>query len=112
MMSSSMSSTAAFTKGGMMAIGDDSQSRLFLLGKIAATPDAISRTTEEERSTFLLRHQIGSWEESSREDRMANWLALFHGLRIFTVHRSRRGLIWIITEADRSLTTIITPEEY
>jgi hypothetical protein len=39
-------------------------------------------------------------------------LALFHGLRILTVHTASGGKVWIITEADRSVTTLLTPEEY
>ena len=91
---------------------DDRNSRLFPLGQIVATPAAISLTTETERKTFLHRHQIGSWEETSREDRLENMLGLFHDLRIFTVHSSEKGKVWIITEADRSITTILTPDDY
>lgn len=94
-----------------MAYKDDGFSRLFMLGKIVVTTDALSRTTEQERSTFLIRHQIGDWTECSREDRNSNWIALFHGLRILSVHQSERGPIWILTEGDRSTTTILTPEE-
>lgn len=91
---------------------DDRNSRLFPLGQVVATPGAVAATTDEERTTFLYRHQIGSWEETCREDRMENTLALFHGLRILTVHSASGGKVWIITEADRSVTTILTPEEY
>lgn len=91
---------------------DDRNSRLFPLGQIVATPAALAVTTDEERRTFLHRHQIGSWEETSQEDRMENMLSLFHGLRILSVHNASKGKVWIITEADRSVTTILTPEEY
>lgn len=91
---------------------DDRNSRLFPLGQVVATPAAITVTTDEDRRTFLYRHQIGSWEETSQEDRMENMLGLFHNLRIFTVHQAAKGEIWIITEADRSITTILTPEDY
>jgi len=91
---------------------DDLDSRLFPLGQVVATPAALGATTDEERRTFLFRHQIGSWEETCREDRLANTLALYYGTRIFSVHHASGGEIWIITEADRSITTILTPEEY
>lgn len=92
---------------------DDRHSRLFPLGQVAATPGALNATTEEERITFLYRHQIGSWEETCAEDRQSNTLAIFQELRIFTVHSTQSGhKVWIITEADRSVTTILTPEDY
>lgn len=91
---------------------DDRNARLFPLGQVVATPGAIERTTDEERMTFLHRHQIGSWEETCREDRLQNTLGLFHQMRIFTVHSAASGKIWVITEADRSVTTILTPEDY
>jgi chromatin segregation and condensation protein Rec8/ScpA/Scc1 (kleisin family) len=91
---------------------DDRNSRLFPLGQIVASPTALAVTTDEERRTFLHRHQIGSWEETNQEDRLENILGLFQNLRIFTVHNSAKGKVWIITEADRSITTILTPEDY
>ena len=92
---------------------DDRNTRLFLLGRVVATPTALEVTTEEERHTFLLRHQIGSWEETQPEDRQSNMLAIFQDLRILTVHSTQSGhKVWIITEADRSATTMLLPEEY
>ncbi len=91
---------------------DDRNSRLFPLGQVVATPGAIAATTHEERETFLYRHQIGSWEETCHEDRLQNTLALFHNLRVFSAHNAAKGKIWIITEADRSVTTILLPEDY
>jgi len=91
---------------------DDRYTRLFPLGQVVATPGAMEKTTDEERMAFLHRHQIGSWEETCCEDRLQNTLALCQGLSIFTVHQAESGKIWIITEADRSVTTILLPEEY
>lgn len=93
---------------------DDNYSRLFPLGKIVATQGALDATTEEECKTIILRHQIGSWEETPKEDRMQNMVALFNGLRIMSVHtaQSSKQVVWIITEADRSATTLLLPEEY
>lgn len=92
---------------------DDRNSRLFLLGRFVATQGAMAATTDEERQTFLTRHQIGSWEQTPHESRQENMLALFHDLRILTHHVTSLGeTIWIITEADRSYTTLLTPNEY
>lgn len=93
---------------------DDMNSRSFPLGKIVATQGALDATTEEERRTILLRHQIGSWEETPREDRMQNMIGLFNGLRIMSVHTAHSSghTIWVITEADRSVTSLLLPEEY
>lgn len=92
---------------------DDRNSRLFPLGRLLATPGALEVTDAEERATLLYRHQSGSWEETCAEDRASNTLAIYEGLRIFTVHSTQSGhKVWIITEADRSATTILLPEEY
>jgi len=87
---------------------------LFPHGNILATPSVISVTTEEERSTFLLRHQIGSWEETPKEDRMQNMIGLTMGFRILSLHTAHLSgqKVWLITEADRSSTTMILPDKY
>lgn len=61
----------------------------------------------------LQRHLLGDWGEVSDEDRVANELALQEGERLFSVYR-KEGMptIWIITERDRSVTTVLFPEEY
>lgn len=93
---------------------DDTKSRLFPIGQIVCTVGVLEATTEEERRTILLRHQIGSWEETPREDRMQNMIGLFNRLRIMSVHTAHSSghTIWVITEADRSVTTLLLPEEY
>jgi len=93
---------------------DDRYSRLFPLGSVVATQGALDATSVLERNTLLFRHQVGSWEETTREDRMQNMLGLFYDMRIMAVHtaHSSGSTIWIITEADRSVTTILTPDEY
>jgi hypothetical protein len=94
-----------------MATRDEENSRLFLLGRVVTTEGAADRASEEELRCFLHRHQVASWEETPPMQRHANWVAFFNGFRIFSVHESARGPIWIITEGDRSSTTILTPEE-
>lgn len=61
----------------------------------------------------LMRHSKGDWGEVGKEDWQENEVALSEGLRLFSVFRSKNGKkFWIITEADRSVTTILLPEEY
>ena len=92
---------------------DAYQSRLFLLGKVVATQGAMKATTEYERNLFLHRHQIGDWSETPQVGRAENTLAILKGFRVLSHHKSRRGeTVWIITEADRSITTLLLPEEY
>lgn len=62
---------------------------------------------------YLFRHVLGDWGELDAEDRQANEAALVHGTRIVSSYRLQgEHRIWIITEADRSATTFLLPEEY
>lgn len=64
-------------------------------------------------SEYLNRHITGDWGDTSPEDSVSNDHAWLHGgLRIFSVYNTPQGRIWIITEADRSRTTILLPNEY
>ena len=61
----------------------------------------------------LKRHASGDWGELSIEDKQSNDVALIEGLRVFSAYSSAtHPKIWIITEADRSATTILFPDEY
>ena len=61
----------------------------------------------------LKRHLNGDWGELSEEDKKENDLSLVEGFRILSAYRHKDGTkIWIITEADRFMTTILFPEEY
>lgn len=93
---------------------DDQGAILFTMGLVVATPRALAVTTNEERNVFLSRHCRGSWEESPIEDRLSNHRAVLNGDgRVVSVHKSSFGVsVWIITEADRSATTILLPEDY
>jgi len=64
-------------------------------------------------STSLKRHMSGDWGELCDEDRVSNEAALLDGERLFSVYK-KEGLppIWIITEWDRSVTTVLFPDEY
>lgn len=88
---------------------------LFSLGKLVATPGALSALSEagELPHSYLARHVRGDWGEVGREDRRANERALKIGARILSAYRtSKHERLWVITEADRSSTCILLPEEY
>ncbi len=87
----------------------------FPLGDVVATPGALEllERAGEMPATYLARHQGGDWGELSEEDRQENELSLQHGFRILSAHGVAHGeRIWIITEADRSSTTILLPADY
>jgi hypothetical protein len=86
----------------------------FTLGQILATPGALAALEESGQSPdiFLARHVRGDWGGVSAEDKCANDEALVSGERILSAYRTLKGeKLWIITEADRSATTILLPEE-
>jgi hypothetical protein len=61
----------------------------------------------------LLRHVVGDWGEVGAADWRANDRAIRDGDRILSAYTLKTGVrIWVITEADRSVTTILLPEEY
>ena len=88
---------------------------LFELGRIVATPGALQALEEagQQPSVFLDRHVAGDWGELDDEDKRENDLSLRNGLRILSAYTTAAGeQIWIITEADRSATTLLLPNEY
>ena len=88
---------------------------LFAIGRIVATPGALAALEESNESPkrFLLRHQSGDWGTVCAEDAAENALSVREGFRIFSSYRLSTGVtLWVITEADRSLTTLLLPEEY
>jgi hypothetical protein len=87
----------------------------FPLGQIVATPAAIEAVRESGQTpaVFLGRHPAGDWGEVDAEDWRLNDEALRDGTRLLSAYRTLRGVkLWVITEADRSVTTILTPDEY
>ena len=84
------------------------------LGRVVATPGALKLLSEagEDPFDYLARHSSGDWGELCAFDRRQNEIALREGLRIFSSYDTLAGRCWIITEADRSVTTILLPEEY
>jgi len=88
---------------------------LFPLGQTVATPGALALLDRAaaNASTLLTRHQTGDFGDIDEADRVANANAIRHGARILSAYVLGRGArIWIITEADRSVTTLLLPEEY
>lgn len=61
---------------------------------------------------LLHRHSTGDWGDIAAEDRWVNEEALAHGYRILSAYTLRGRVVWVITEADRSRTTVLFPEEY
>ena len=89
--------------------------RLFSLGRCVATPGALEALAAAGQTpgTFLDRHICGDWGEVDAEDQQANQDALLHGERLLSAYRTSLNVrIWVITEADRSVTTILLPGEY
>ena len=87
----------------------------FRLGKLVATPGALDALTEAAQHPmhFISRHLQGDWGDCCSEDLQANEDALKNGARLFSVYKTAKGIkIWIITEADRSSTCVLLPEEY
>jgi hypothetical protein len=66
----------------------------------------------EDLFDYPARHSSGDWGELCAFDRRQNEVALREGLRVFSSYETSVGKVWIITEADRSVTTILLPEEY
>lgn len=85
---------------------------LFDLGRVFATPEAVRVTTAEQRAEALARHARGDWGDVDPEDVGANDAALGEGTRLVSVYRVGEVTIWIVTEADRSMTTVLLPDEY
>lgn len=87
----------------------------FPLGRIVATPaalDALSKSGDSAHG-LLMRHATGDWGDLDNDDKRANDADLTHGGRLLSAYILRNGTkVWIITEADRSATTLLLPSDY
>ena len=87
----------------------------FPLGQLLITRgagQALEDAVQDPRE-FLARHQSGDWGEVPEEDKTENEFSVQHGFRILSAYRTANDVkIWVITEADRSATTLLLPEEY
>lgn len=85
----------------------------FPLGRVVATPGVLAKVPRGEINAALSRHAHGDWGIVPAGDKKSNERALHEGDRIFSAYRSLSGVkFWIITEWDRSVTTVLLPEDY
>ena len=96
-----------------MKMTNDDQPR-FLLGQMVATPGAIALLDDAnvDALTLIRRHVCGDWGTLSSDDAIANDQALLTGARVLSSYVVGGDKIWIITEADRRVTTLLLPSEY
>lgn len=88
---------------------------LFPLGQLLTTPGAETALSEAAIPPIdlLRRHATGDWGDLDAEDRRANDHSIKNGTRILSAYKLTTGKkVWIITEADRSATTLLLPSEY
>ena len=87
---------------------------LFALGQTVATPGALEfcRENNVEPVQLLARHHHGDWGDLDFHDTLANEEAIEDGDRIFSSYKVAGEKVWVITEADRSATTVLLPSEY
>lgn len=104
---------AACPNDSSPAFGSDTP--LLPLGQVLATPGALALLHSQQLTPlrFVLRHMAGDWGDICEEDRQTNAEALVQGARVMSVYvLGKTQRLWVITEADRSSTTLLLPEEY
>ncbi|MBX7257328.1 MAG: hypothetical protein K1Y02_13275 [Candidatus Hydrogenedentes bacterium] len=85
----------------------------FSLGQTVITRNALDSLHPEDVHTSMARHHTGDWGDLCEEDRQSNERALAHEGRLFSAYHDRNGTkFYIITECDRSVTTVLLPEDY
>lgn len=86
----------------------------FPLGQITATPNALAHLAKHNQTVipFIHRHQQGDWGCVPTEDANANNEALHNDGRLLSSYVVGDGKVWVITEADRSVTTVLLPDDY
>ena len=85
----------------------------FALGEVVATAQAMATLTSVDMELALQRHVTGDWGKVGKEDRQANERALLTSDRLLSSYQSSSGVkFWIITEADRSATTVLLSSDY
>ncbi len=88
---------------------------LFRLGRIVGTPPALAalEAAGEDATIYLNRHRYGDWGTVDAEDAKQNNVSAIHQERVHSAYKLSTGIeIWIITEWDRSVTTILLPDDY
>lgn len=92
-----------------------SEAAIFHLGRLVATPQALEVLEQHGIAplSLLKRHASGDWGDVSKDDAMANQAALQSGSRLLSAYRIGSDTkVWVITEADRTVTTLLLPSEY
>jgi hypothetical protein len=84
----------------------------FPLGRVVMTANAAGQLPPVEVAQGLSRHASGDWGDVPEADREENELSLKEGYRLMSVYRAGGTAFWIITEADRSVTTVLMPDDY
>ena len=89
----------------------------FALGNIVATHAVAAAKKDNDQFAYevlksLGRHADGDWGDLCNDDKALNDEALAGAARLFSAYETSKGRIWIITEWDRSVTTILFPDEY
>ncbi|NRR29045.1 hypothetical protein HSX11_02500 [Oxalobacteraceae bacterium] len=87
---------------------------MFSLGAVVATPGALDLLDRNgvNATVYLRRHQHGDFGTVCASDVQENMYAANHGLRILSSYEIRDEKLWIVTEADRTATTLLLPSEY
>ena len=87
--------------------------RAFELGQTVITRNALDTLDPDDVQASLTRHARCDWGECCAEDAQENEFSLREGCRLLSVYHDRNGTkFWVITEADRSATTVLLPEDY
>jgi hypothetical protein len=85
----------------------------FRLGRIVATANAVEVIPSADITAAITRHLAGDWGEMDGDDRQTNERALMQGGRLVSIYHSAKGVkFYLITEADRRVTTVLLPEDY
>ena len=93
----------------------ENQAQLFPLGQIVATPGALEalESSGQTPAEFLTRHATGDWGDLSADDIAENEFSIKNGFRLLSSYLTASGQrLWVITEAQRDLTTLLLPDEY
>ena len=87
----------------------------FRLGRVVATPGALEALKDAGQlpGEFLRKHVTGDWGDVDADDRRENETSVEGGFRLLSAYKTNKGVkLWIITEADRSSTCVLLPDEY
>lgn len=87
---------------------------LFPLGTLVATPGALDLLDRNgiNATTYLTRHQCGDFGTIDTADAQENMTAIKYGSRVLSAYEVSNARLWIVTEFDRSMTTLLLPSEY